>query len=202
MTGRWAEGEEVEAALDVDGGGWSVGVVRWIAGPDSSVSNVPLRLGLPPAPRDVDPPIKRPTKIRSDSTFDKKKMMKSHTGAVLRVLLILRVEIMESVRHHVFRIDRFLYIQTSITSQFSWPDWITKYLQTARDTLHGDCATTRIGGAILGVNRHWESVAQGHGSKTHFNADLGDFKRKLMDGDYNWQDRQIRLLLYLTKKFW
>jgi hypothetical protein len=24
-----------------------------------------------------------------------------------------------------------------------------------------------------------------------------------MDGDYNWQDRQIRLLLlYLTKKFW
>lgn len=110
MTGRWAEGEEVEAALDVDGGGWRVGVVRWIAGPDSSVSNVPLRLVLPPAPRDVDPPIKRRSKIRSDSTFDKKKMMKSHTGAVLRVLLILRVEIMESVRHHVFRIDRFLCI--------------------------------------------------------------------------------------------
>lgn len=29
-------------------------------------------------------------------------------GTVLRVLLILRVEIVESVRHYVFRVDRFL----------------------------------------------------------------------------------------------
>lgn len=34
--------------------------------------------------------------------------MKSHTGAVLCVLLVLRVEIVESVRHYVFRIDSFL----------------------------------------------------------------------------------------------
>ena len=124
MTGRWAEGEEVEAALDVDGGGWSVGVVRWMAGPDSSVSNVPLRLCRPPAPRDVDPPESENDKIIQ--IFKKKRLWNQFTGAVLSVLLILWVEIMESVCHYVLGIDSFLKRDGNRLHQFLFLQSITK----------------------------------------------------------------------------
>jgi hypothetical protein len=69
------------------------------------------------------------------------KIMKSLTGAVLSVLLILWVEIMESVCHYVLGIDSFLNRDRNRLHQFLFLQSITKYLQTARDTLHGDCAT-------------------------------------------------------------
>jgi len=72
-------------------------------------------------------------------------------GAVLRVLLILRMEIVESIRHDILRVDSLF--------------------QAAGDALHGDGTSAGVGRAVLRVNGDGESVTQGHGCKTHFNAD-------------------------------
>jgi len=42
--------------------------------------------------------------------------------------------------------------------------------QAAGDALHGDGTPAGVGRAVLRVNGDGESVAQGHGRETHFNA--------------------------------
>lgn len=46
------------------------------------------------------------------------------------------------------------------------------YFQAAGDALHGDGAAAGVRRAALGVDRHWERVAQSHGSETHLDAYL------------------------------
>ena len=50
--------------------------------------------------------------------------------------------------------------------------WRRNYFQAAGDALHGDGTPAGVGRAVLRVNGDGESVAQGHGRETHFNANL------------------------------
>jgi len=75
------------------------------------------------------------------------------TRAVLSVLLVLRVEVVDSVRHDVARIHRLL--------------------EGRRYALHGDRPphALRRDAALAEVDRDGERVAQGDGSEEHLNTD-------------------------------